>query len=175
MPLNPNVEVEIEGLEPIILHLRRMEAAAEYDTQGLLRRGAYDAAASLRIYVRFDTGRTFRHIDHSHVTPRSTEAHRGWQAVAGIHPIEDGNVDPKYPIYVAKGTGERGPRHMLIYSHQPHGLMTFQKLGEPRRFVRWTRGQHPQPFLYQAFQQTLLYMQGEVPRLGQNILGEHRE
>lgn len=57
----------------------------------------------------------------------------------------------EYALYVHKGTGLYGPRHRLIRPRRAKAL-TFKPRSGPRVFVKFSRGQKPNPFLVKALQ-----------------------
>lgn len=46
--------------------------------------------------------------------------------------------------------------------HRKQAALTFQKLGEPRKFRAWVSGQRPQPFVYFSFVHTAVYTRGQL-------------
>lgn len=74
----------------------------------------------------------------------------------------------RYPLYVHGGTGlyRQTGAGRLITPRRPGGWLTFQKHGEPRRFVRYVRGQRPQPFIERAYERTKTYAQAQSIDLG---------
>jgi len=56
-----------------------------------------------------------------------------------------------YAIYVHKGTGLYGPKHRIIRPRRAK-VLTFKPRSGPRVFVKFSRGQKPNPFLVEALQ-----------------------
>lgn len=183
MPSEPHITISIEGEEKILVALETAQRRSRERLRGLVAGAANYASHWLRIYAPVYTGYTLRHIDQTSArwVPGGAGGSGSWEAVAGVK-----RGTSKHPLYAALGTGiyvGRGvitakgeKRPSLSELEQPDfewngvgRLLTFQKRGEPRRWVHWVRGQRPKPFLYQTYQQTRLYLHARTLTFGREL------
>ncbi len=116
---------------------------------------------SMLLYVPKDTWGTYRRINESEMrwVPGGSHGGGSWEKSVGVR----GN-EPGYPWYVHTGTGLYGPhRSMITPTHA--ASMKFHWKGRYWDLER-TRGQKPQPFVRDAYEDAKLYAQGSIHRFG---------
>lgn len=165
------IEIEIEGEDKILLALRR----AEERQHGVAREFVNDMSrfttAELAARVPLYSGYTFRHIGREPATwvPGGAGGGGEWVGVAGI---KRGNS--QHPLYAESGTGVYAGRRIIRarydraratviatglsrLSRRRGGVLTFQKLGEPRKFRYWVSGQEGQRYFYGTWRALDIY------------------
>lgn len=168
------IEITYEGLERILFAIDRVGDRGSRVLRNYLERVGSNAEYWMKFYAphgesSFAGGRGL----HSRIKAGNSRWRPGglggggeWEVTAGVQQTGGG----RYPIYVNSGTGLYRPNAPALIRAKPGRVMTFQKRGEPRRFVKWTRGQRAQPFLYLSWQQVLLYSRATTHRVGVELL-----
>lgn len=154
------IEFELNGAEMIDLRLMRMEEAGAVKLRGILEGMANYSVHWMRIYAPSFSGYLRRHISTSQARLTSTGM---WEVSAGVR-----RGDSRHPLYVEGGTGLYGFRRDTIKPLRAK-FMVWYRGGRWHR-ARETKGQHAQPFVYMAYQQTKLYAHARMLVLGRELL-----
>jgi len=165
------IEIGVEGEEKILLGMERQEERlhgyARETVNDLARFVTADLAATVPTYTDY----ILRHISREPPTwfPGGVGGGGEWEAVAGIKAGTS-----MHPLYAEFGTGiyagrglirarmDRAPASVIATGHKrltrrQGGVITFQKLGEPRKFRWWVRGQRGQHYFYQTWRTLNVY------------------
>jgi len=167
------IEITFEGLGHILLAIDRVGNRSSRVLRNYIERVGQTGAYWMRFYApdgetAFAGGRSLTSrikSSGSQWRPGGLGGGGEWEVVTGVQ--QGGG---RYPIYVNSGTGLYRVNAPSLIRAKPGRVMTFQKKGEPRRFVRFTRGQRAQPFLYLSWQQVLLYSRATTHRVGVELL-----
>lgn len=168
------VELRWEGLERVLLAIDRID-----ERSGRVLRDWLESLGSYGVYwMKFyaphgasslGSGQSLQQrIDRTGARwhPGGAGGGGAWEVTAGVKGAGGG----RYPIYVNLGTGLYRPVAPARIRSDSGRAMSFQKLGHPRAFFMSQRGQRPQPFLYQSWQQVLLYARGNIHTIGRELL-----
>lgn len=159
--------VELEGRRRVVSALRPDGRGA---TLRMLSRLGDVAESRMRYHAPVSSepggGDLHRRISKSAPRFRAGGAGGGgwWELVVGVrqgHP---------YPFYVHSGTGryKRSGGGSDIYARRPPYVMRFHYQG--RYFsLRSVKGQRPQPFVEEAYNDTKLYARARVARIGREL------
>ena len=171
------IEIDIEGEAKIQAAFLRAEQhfhdSAREHVSDLSQFTTAWLAATVPTYDKY----IFRHISREVPMWRPGGAGGGgeWESVAGI---KEGTS--QHPLYVEFGTGiygrrgkpygarwDRAPASVIAtgrrrLTKRRGGVMTFQKHGEPRKFVRWVRGQPGQHYFYETWRVLTIYSRTRV-------------
>lgn len=182
------ISYTIENDEEVEAKLTLAEQRLRRSLRGMIAGVANYGVYWMRLYVpKGETRRILQATDASSATWRPGGAGGGgqWEAVVGV------KRTAPHAAFVASGTGIYAGRGLIRPRHgggpggfafisttgfgsgkgRRNNVLTFQKKGEPRRFVAFVTGQRAQHFLYLTFQQIRLYANARVFTLGPELLG----
>jgi hypothetical protein len=156
-----------DSLGELRRHLRDMDGRVKPELSDMLNEAVRVGEQSAQIYAPSRTHRLERAI--SSVPAHERASIGAIEASVGVDPVdgyEDGS--PDYPFLVNIGTGLFGPLMDYITPiRASHMVFTDRKFVVAKRI----RGQHPQPYMDQAFEDVDNYLDARIDLMVERIIG----
>lgn len=160
-----DMEVGFEGDDDLARGLRELDEKAPRLLRELIEDSARVAAQSAEIYAPHGaTGNLAKEIDHTRAT---SDEFGGYEAQAGVRPVDEAGASKDYPFWVEAGTGIYGSTGETI-KPRVGNFMVFEYRG--RLFVtKEIKGQEGRRYFESAYEDLLEYLPPRIEMLKRRL------